>query len=308
MTAPAVLALIDIAAGEWLSIKTGGGRSDGLTRPAHRSIALCGDCIRDMAGSLFLVPVQSASDLTRYCSAICRHLLAHPMKGAIRVPGRKHGKTRLIRHNPRNPTLARDLLPWLWIGLPEVGMRGFVVGLAVVVFSALAFGQDGGRGVAGYCPYGCGPYVPLVTTPSLSFETVSPSPVGATNATAGLQAGARNSTMETTPANTDSVHTEVIWYSGGGSPAVARAVWLPRVEPMHPEGMHPEMMGMREMRGERGPEKEERARWTYYVGAEQSASAVEASAAARSGKHAVRTYTNADVDRVAAKSEPFTKK
>jgi hypothetical protein len=187
-------------------------------------------------------------------------------------------------------------------------MRGFVVGLAVVVFSALAFGQDGGRGVAGYCPYGCGPYVPLVTTPSVSFETVSHSPVGATNATGGLQAGARNSTLETTPSNTDSVHTEVVWYSGGGSPAVARSVWLPRPEPMHPEGMRPEMMGMRDGRGERGPEREERASWTYYVGIDQSASAVDASAAAKGGRHAARTYTNADVDRVAAINQPFAKK
>ncbi|MFZ0815732.1 MAG: hypothetical protein WAM78_09445 [Candidatus Sulfotelmatobacter sp.] len=187
-------------------------------------------------------------------------------------------------------------------------MRGFVVGLAVVVFSALSFGQDGGRGVAGYCPYGCGPYVPLLTTPSVAFETVSSSPVGASDATAGLQAGARNSTMSMIPADTDSVHTEVVWYSGGGSPAVGRAVWLPHAEPMHPEGMRPDMMGMRDGRMERGAERGERATWTYYVGVEQSASAVEASAAAKSGKHAARTYTNADIDRVAAKSEPFTKK
>jgi hypothetical protein len=187
-------------------------------------------------------------------------------------------------------------------------MRGFVVGLAVVVvFSALAFGQDGGRGVAGYCPYGCGPYVPLLTTPSVAFVTVTPSPVGASNATAGLQAGARNSTMSMIPANTDTVHTEVVWYSGGGSPAVGRAVWLPHAEPGRSEEMRPEMR-MRDGRSERGPERGERATWTYYVGVAQSSSAVEASAAAKSGKHAVRTYTNEDIDRVAAKNEPFTKK
>jgi hypothetical protein len=189
-------------------------------------------------------------------------------------------------------------------------MRGFVVGLAVVVFSALAFGQAGERGVAGYCPYGCGPYVPLVTTPSVAFETVSSSPVGASNATSGLQAGARNSTLSMIPANTDSVHTEVVWYSGGGSPAVGRAVWLPHAEPVRPEPGRPEM-GMRDGRGERlerGPEQEARASWTYYVGVAQGASAADASAAAKNGKHAVRTYTNEDVDRVAAKSEPFRRK
>lgn len=186
-------------------------------------------------------------------------------------------------------------------------MRGFLVGLAVVAFSALAFGQAGGRGVAGYCPYGCGPFVPLVTTPSVAFEAVSSSPVGASNATAGLQAGARNSTIGTVPADTDSVHTEVVWYAGGGSPAVGRAVWLPHAEPM-PEVGRPEFVGGRDGRGERGPEREERATWTYYVGVDQSASAVEASAAAKGGKHAARTYTNADVERVGAISQPFTHK
>jgi hypothetical protein len=70
-------------------------------------------------------------------------------------------------------------------------------------------------------------------------------------------------------------------------------------------------MGMRDGRGERlerGPEQEARASWTYYVGVAQGASAADASAAAKNGKHAVRTYTNEDVDRVAAKSEPFRRK
>ncbi|MGD0569139.1 MAG: hypothetical protein ABSA78_12090 [Candidatus Sulfotelmatobacter sp.] len=195
-------------------------------------------------------------------------------------------------------------------------MRGFVVGLAVVIFSAMAFGQSGGRGVPEYCFYGCGPFVPLVTTPSVGFETVSSSPVGATNATGGLQAGARNSTLSMNDSNTDAVHTEVVWYSGGGSPAVSGSVWLPRPEaihpePMRPEGIHPEIGGMRDGRGERmerGAGEEAHHTWSYYVGIAGSASPVEASTAAKNGKHAVRTYTNADVERVASKSEPFTRK
>jgi hypothetical protein len=70
-------------------------------------------------------------------------------------------------------------------------MRVHAVAMVVVIFSALALGQTGVRGVPGYCTYGCGPFIPLMTTPSVSFQTVSSSPVGATNATGGLQAGAR---------------------------------------------------------------------------------------------------------------------
>ena len=180
-------------------------------------------------------------------------------------------------------------------------MRVFTVALVVVVFSALALGQSGVHGVPGYCSYGCGPYIPLVSTPSVAFETVSSSPVGATNATGGLQAGARNSTLSLTPGNTDAVHTVVVWYQGGGSPLVSPAVRLPHPEPM---AMHDEhMMQMGHEHGE-----QEHVAWTYYAGRAESASPVAAAVEAKSGKHAARTYTNADVDRVGAKSEDFRKK
>jgi hypothetical protein len=194
------------------------------------------------------------------------------------------------------------VLPRGFVSL-EVGMRGFTVGLAVVMLSALALGQAGTRGIPG-CQNTCGPYIPLITTPEVAFETVSSSPVGASNATGGLQAGARNSTMSLIPGNTDAVHTQVVWYSGGGSPLVSPAVRLPHPEPM---AMHDEhMMQMMHMEHEHG--EEARANWTYYAGPAASGSPVEAAAAAKGGKRAARTYTNEDVDRVGMKSEPFRRK
>ena len=44
------------------------------------------------------------------------------------------------------------------------------------------------------------PFVPRLSTPSMSFENVSPSPVGASNATAGNVAGATNATLSVFPA------------------------------------------------------------------------------------------------------------
>jgi hypothetical protein len=44
------------------------------------------------------------------------------------------------------------------------------------------------------------PFVPRLSTPSMSFENVSPSPVGASNATAGNVAGATNATLSVLPA------------------------------------------------------------------------------------------------------------
>ena len=44
------------------------------------------------------------------------------------------------------------------------------------------------------------PFVPSFSTPSMSFEDASPSPVGASNATAGNIAGATNATLSVFPA------------------------------------------------------------------------------------------------------------
>jgi hypothetical protein len=180
-------------------------------------------------------------------------------------------------------------------------MRAFTVGMAVVALSALALGQAGVR-IAPTCSNNCGPYIPLITTPNIGFETVSPSPAGASNATGGLHAGARNSTMSIVDGNPDAVHTQVVWYSGGGSPLVSPAVRLPHAE--GPMAMHAEhMMHMEHERG-----AEEHQAWTYYAGVAQTASPVAASSAAKSGRRAARTYTNSDVEGMNQKNQDFKRK
>jgi hypothetical protein len=63
------------------------------------------------------------------------------------------------------------------------------------------------------------PFVPLITTPSVSLSTVSPNAVGARNATFGNVAGATNATMspEFVAAPPVGVYTEPVWY--GEEPA-----------------------------------------------------------------------------------------
>jgi hypothetical protein len=203
----------------------------------------------------------------------------------------------------RSDALARDLLLWKEeVFLPEADMRVFTVGIAVVAFSAVALGQAGVRPVPSYCSNNCGPYIPQISTPSVRFETVSPSGAGASNSTGGMHAGARNSTLSIVDGNPDAVHTQVVWYSGGGSPLVSPAVRLPHAE--GPMAMHAEhMMHMEHEQGEEAHQV-----WTYYAGRAESASPVEASAAEKSGRHAARTYTNADVERVGQISQEFKKK
>ena len=160
-----------------------------------------------------------------------------------------------------------------------------------LLFCGLALGQVPNRGYAGYV---YGPYVPLVTTPQVSLETVSPAPVGASNATYGLAAGARNSTFETVPAEPNSTYTQPVWNAGGGAPAISgpEVSLFPRR--LHTgAGISPYRMRMEEGRRERVTET--RA-WTYYAAPNETASAAEASTEARSAKKAARTYTNQDVE------------
>jgi hypothetical protein len=170
-------------------------------------------------------------------------------------------------------------------------MRLFTAVCSALFLSSFALGQNPMvRGYAGY--YGSGPYVPLVTTPSISLQTVSPSPVGATNATTGLIAGAADSTLSLVNGNTSSVYTEAVWYSGGGAPVYSSPAVSLEARPLHRGEMH------REMRMERRHEPAEAGsrNWTYFASAEESTSPVEASAAAKSGRKATRTITNQDID------------
>lgn len=165
-------------------------------------------------------------------------------------------------------------------------MRTLPVLCAILLFSVLAFSQNIGRG---HYPYGWGPYVPLITTPSVSFQTISPNPVGATNATGGLIAGATNSTLSMVSANPNAVYTLPLWYSGGGTPLISPAV----NSPLHAMRMEP----MERMETAHHERETARRAWTYLSSLEQTASPTAAASAAKGGKKAARTYSNQDVER-----------
>jgi hypothetical protein len=171
-------------------------------------------------------------------------------------------------------------------------MRIFTVLCSILLLSVLGFAQDGERGIPGYCPYGCGPYVPMITTPSLSFATYSPNPVGATNATGGLIAGATNGTLSEINGNTSSVYTVPVWYSGGGMPLVDPAT-NSALGSMRLNGTRPEYREHMEH-----PQREREATaasWIYFASAEPGTSGLEKASAATGVKPAKKNYTNEDV-------------
>ena len=183
-------------------------------------------------------------------------------------------------------------------------MRPYLVLMAVVLLAVAAFGQQPVPR-PGPCVYGCGPYIPLVTTPMLSLQTVSPNPVGASNATTGLIAGATNATLSEVQGSTSSEYTVPVWYEGGGAPLTASDVHL-WPEPIGREG-HPMHGAMRE----EGP-REDRARegrpnedhgprsprgWMYYTGPEHTSDAALVASEAKGSRKAGHVYTNDDVTR-----------
>lgn len=132
-------------------------------------------------------------------------------------------------------------------------------------------------------PYGvyAAPFVPLVVTPEVSLEAVSPSPVGASNATFGNVAGARNSTLEIVTPPPVGVYTVPVWYG-------------PKPGGPHGAGMM--------MRHEREVEMEMHEQGGRHmeigIASFQSGESVkELMASMAPGKKAARTYTNADIDR-----------
>jgi len=208
-------------------------------------------------------------------------------------------------------------------------MRPYLVLTAVVLLAVAAFGQQPFPHPAyGVCFYGCGPYVPVLTTPEISLQTISPNPVGASNATTGLIAGATNGTLLQIEGSTSSEYTAAIWYQGG-APLVTQQVQLSperigregRVMHggMHEEWMHEEHAreaGLaeehpREDRMREGREhermmhqehaheghaagEEARGEWTYFTGREN---ATESTSVVKGYKKAAHSYTNDDVKR-----------
>jgi hypothetical protein len=133
------------------------------------------------------------------------------------------------------------------------------------------------------------PFVPLIVTPSVSLETVSPSAVGASNATFGNVAGARNATLDIVTPPPVGVYTVPVWY--GPTP---RGLHGLATETRHEHEMeiHGDMHehGMMDEDGVRHVE--------VGISRFQSSQGVaKLIASAGPAKKASRTYTNADIDR-----------
>jgi hypothetical protein len=152
---------------------------------------------------------------------------------------------------------------------------GFAAGQATVI------GGTASNWAPSYGVYAA-PYVPLITTPSVALSTVSPSAVGASNATWGNVAGATNATLsdEFIGAPPVGVYTEPVWYGPSG----------PIEGPALGEYAHHPMHARKHETGEKG--------FDFVVASRESTESVATmrAGAPATGK-ASRTYTNQDIDR-----------
>jgi hypothetical protein len=180
-------------------------------------------------------------------------------------------------------------------------MRPYSILAALVLMAVTGFGQQirfpvprpmpgtiyGGGGY-----YGGGVYVPLLTTPQINLETFSPNPVGASNATTGLIAGATDGTLSEITGSTSSVYTVPVWYQGGGAPLMTPDVRLaPETIGRDGHVTRRAMGGEEPAREERAPREEARANWTSF-GAHEHTVVLGSVAKGTKGDH---TYTNDDI-------------
>ena len=125
----------------------------------------------------------------------------------------------------------------------------------------------------------------------ISLETISPNPVGASNATTGLVAGASNSTASEIAGSTSSSYTAAVWYQGGAPLMTPEVNLWP--EPLG-RGAHAAHGKMEEHGMEREAQHEKRAEWMYFSGSAYTTGVAGAAKGPGPGKH---SYSNEDVSR-----------
>ncbi len=153
----------------------------------------------------------------------------------------------------------------------------------VLLLSGLAtaqviIGGTAGNWAPGYGVYAA-PFVPLVTTPSVTLATVSPSGAGASNATFGNVAGASNSTLSIVSQPPVGVYTQPVWY---GPSATAETPAESISEARHGQRAHGFDVGI--------------ASW------QSNQSAAHLMASSTGARKASRSYSNQDVDQVNQKN------
>jgi hypothetical protein len=166
-------------------------------------------------------------------------------------------------------------------------MRQLIILCITIILPALAAGQA--IVSSGYVmdspPPGvyAQPFVPRLSTPSMSFENISPSPVGASNATAGNVAGASNATLSIFPAGA------VVQYP----PSLA-------LEPANSSigfQEEPELNAI-ESQAETTSSNEPRPLQLGLASFQESYAVAQLAAASRARQQAKHLYTNLDVERM----------
>ena len=152
---------------------------------------------------------------------------------------------------------------------------------------ATVMGGTASNWVPAYGVYAA-PFVPLVTTPSVTLATVSPSAAGASNATFGNLAGATSATLSI--------------FSQPPAGAYTQAIWSPPYT--QPTLFGPSAVGETptESMSEAKPSHRVHALEVGVASWQGSTSVAHLMGGSTGAKKATRTYTNQDVDQVNQKN------
>ena len=152
---------------------------------------------------------------------------------------------------------------------------------------ATVIGGTASNWVPAYGVYAA-PFVPLVTTPSVTLAAVSPSAAGASNATFGNVAGATNATLSMVSQSPAGAYTQAIW-----SPPNTQPTWF---------GSSATGEAPVESMSEGKPAHRAHAFDVGVASWQSSESVTNLMASATGAKKAAHTYSNQDVDQVNQKN------
>ncbi len=183
-----------------------------------------------------------------------------------RIAGRGLRSNQITQGLWRNPVRSLNTLCMVLL------LCGFAAAQATVI------GGTASNWAPAYGVYAA-PFVPLVTTPSVTLATVSPSAAGAGNATFVNVAGASNATLSIVSQPPVGGYTQPVWY---GPSAESEAPAEPMAEGRHAHREHAFGGGF--------------ASWP------SSESVTHLMASSGGAKKASRTYTNQDIDQLNQKN------
>jgi hypothetical protein len=230
-----------------------------------------------MPASSDLNKTRSQSQFSGY-DALVLISTRYPTRNAFAVNESQYALAFTHRTRPQYGPVESDYPRFVEDPMRSLNTLCMILLLSGLAAAQVVIGGTAGNWAPGYGVYAA-PFVPLVTTPSVTLATVSPSAVGASNATFGNVAGATNATLSMVSQPPVGVYTQPVWYGPSANEETPAALIS---EATHGQRAHGFDVGVASFQSSEG--------------------AARLMASSTASRKASRTYTNQDVDQVNQKN------